>query len=233
MSAPFTFKQFVIKQDKCAMKVGTDGVLLGAWATLKEGNMLDVGCGTGLIALMLAQRIQNTKIDAIDIEENACFQAKKNIENSKWSNRIAIFHSSLQSFCSNKTYETIVSNPPFFVNSYQPPQNERAIARHNEQLSFDDLIIHVNRLLKPEGFFSLILPCNEAVDFTNKAFSQGLFLNRRCEVKPNLTKATKRILLEFSKTKPNSILEESLIIETEKRHHYTEEYKKLTNQFYL
>lgn len=233
MSAPFQFKQFIVEQEHCAMKVGTDGVLLGAWTTIKSGNALDIGCGSGLIALMLAQRAQNLIIDAIDVEKNACFQAEINIGKSKWSSRIAVHHASLQTFNPYKTYDLITSNPPFFVNSYQPPQNERAIARHNEQLSFDDLLIHVIRLLKPEGVFSLILPVNEAVDFAYNAFSQGLFLNRRCEVKPNLTKATKRILLEFSKTKPNTVIEESLTIETEKRHHYTADYIKLTGNFYL
>ncbi|MBW6482123.1 MAG: methyltransferase [Vicingaceae bacterium] len=233
MSAPFQFKEFSVEQEHCAMKVGTDGVLLGAWTTIKSGSALDIGTGTGLIALMLAQRSQNLIIDAIDIEKSAYFQAEININKSKWNSRIAVHHSSLQSFYPNKIFDTIISNPPFFVKSYQPPQNERAIARHNEQLSFEDLIIHVVRLLKPDGIFSLILPMNEAVDFICNAFSQGLFLNRKCEVKPNLTKATKRILLEFSKTKPNTVIEESLTIETEKRHYYTEDYKKLTGNFYL
>lgn len=233
MSAPFTFKQFVIQQDKCAMKVGTDGVLLGAWATLKEGNVLDVGCGTGLIALMLAQRIQNAKIDAIDIEENAFLEAQLNVRNSRFKNKINIQQSAFQHFFPSKQYDIIISNPPFFVNSYKPIYNERATARHTNQLTFDELIDNTLRLLKLEGTFALILPCNEAAIFIEKATSKELFLTRRCKVKPNLEKPAKRLLLEFSKQNKNYITEESLVIETDIRHRYTEEYKKLMEAFYL
>lgn len=207
--------------------------MLGAWATTKQGNILDIGCGTGLIALMMAQRSQKVMIDAIDIEKNACFQAEINIKKSKWSHCITVHHTSIQLFYPDKKYDVIVSNPPFFVNAYQPQQKERAIARHNEQLSFDDLIIHVVRLLKPDGIFVLILPVNEAHHFMEKAILKGLFLNKIVEVKPTKDKLVKRMLLEFSNIKNSEVSEDTLIIETEKRLQYTTEYKKLTADFYL
>lgn len=233
MSASFAFKQFTIVQDQCAMKVGTDGVLLGAWATPKSGLVLDIGTGTGLIALMLAQRIKNAQIDAIEIEENAVLEAQQNVVNSKWNDRIKIIPSSLQSYFPNLQYDLIVSNPPFFTNAFQPKKTDRATARHTNNLTFDELILNAFRLLKTNGIFALVLPINEAVQFIEKAQLHHFFLRRKCEVKPNLLKAPKRVLLEFVKTKPIKIIEENLTIETNKRHHYTTEYEELTSSFYL
>lgn len=228
----FQFKQFSIQQNATAMKVGTDGVLLGAWCNITESAILDIGAGTGLIALMLAQRSKTALIDAVEIEQEAFSQTLENIANSKWTNRITAFNSSIQDYTPNKKYDVIVSNPPFFINSTKAPNTERNTARHTDDLSFEDLISTVYRLLNPEGIFSLILPKSEAKQFIKLAISQHLFLNRECIVKPNPTKEAKRILMEFSFIK-NNLIKEELTIETKTRHQYTKEYISLTQDFYL
>lgn len=232
MSDIFHFKHFVIKQDICAMKVGTDGVLLGAWTKTPNGNVLDIGCGSGLISLMIAQRNPNTQIDAIDVDHNAFLQATENIANSDWKHSIKSYHTSLQYFTTDKKYQLIISNPPFFVNATKSANNSKNIARHTDELSFNDLLHHVSKLLEKEGVFSVVLPIIEEVEFCKIASVHELFLNRICYVKPNLDKEPKRILMEFSLT-TTPVIMESLTIETEKRHHYTEEYRNLTNDFYL
>lgn len=232
MSTQFQFKQFSIKQNLCAMKVGTDGVLLGAWTKTPNGNVLDIGCGSGLISLMIAQRNPNTQIDAIDVDHNAFLQTTENIANSDWKENIKPHHTSLQNFNSPHKYQLIVSNPPFFVNATKSANSSKNIARHTDELSFNDLLHHVSKLLEKEGVFSVVLPIIEEVEFCKIASVHELFLNRICYVKPNLQKEPKRILMEFSLTNTPVIME-SLTIETEKRHHYTEEYRNLTQDFYL
>lgn len=232
MSDVFQFKHFAIKQNLCAMKVGTDGVLLGAWTKAPTGNVLDIGCGSGLISLMIAQRNPNTQIDAIDVDQNAFLQTTENIANSEWKHSIKLHHTTLQNFTTDKKYQLIVSNPPFFVNATKSANNSKNIARHTDELSFNDLLHHVSKLLEKEGVFSVVLPIIEEVEFCKIASVHELFLNRICYVKPNLQKEPKRILMEFSLTNTPVIME-SVTIETEKRHHYTEEYRNLTQDFYL
>jgi len=232
MSDVFQFKHFAIKQNLCAMKVGTDGVLLGAWTKAPNGNILDIGCGSGLISLMIAQRNPNTQIDAIDVDHNAFLQTTENIANSDWKENIKPHHTSLQNFNSPHKYQLIVSNPPFFVNATKSANSSKNTARHTDELSFNDLLHHVSKLLKKEGVFSVVLPITEEVELCKIASANELFLNRICYVKPNLDKEPKRILMEFSLTNTPVIME-SLTIETEKRHHYTEEYRNLTQDFYL
>jgi len=229
---PFQFKHFSISQDNTAMKVGTDGVLLGAWSAATDGNVLDIGTGTGLIAIMLAQRSKTALIDAVEVETEAYHQAKENIFACNWTNRISALHISIQKFRPTKKYDLIISNPPFFVASTKAPNQERNTARHTDTLSFDDLIAAVNQLLHADGVFSLILPINEADLFTDLATIQQLFLNRKCIIKPNPTKPAKRVLMEFSFSKTDILFEE-LTIETDTRHHYTKEYISLTKEFYL
>ncbi len=231
MSASFQFKQFFIEQDKCAMKVGTDGVLLGAWANIKDGNVLDIGSGTGLLALMAAQRNPNVEVDTIDVEENAFIQSTINIDNSKWKDRVFAHHVALQNYVPDKKYDTIISNPPFFNNTYQPEDQKRNIARQNSLLPFEQLAFHVNRLLKSEGVFSVVLP-KESEHFVELAKKHSLYLNKKMNVFPNPKKACKRVLLEFSR-KEDKVVEENLIVETDKRHIYTSEYELLTQDFYL
>lgn len=232
MTLPFNFKYFTIQQSNTAMKVGTDGVLLGAWASTTEDRILDIGTGTGLIAIMLAQRTKTALIEAVEVEEEAYHQAKDNIENCNWSNRIKAHHCSIQNFDTTSKYNLIISNPPFFVASTKAPNKERNTARHTDNLSFDDLIKTVIQLLKPDGIFSLILPTVEAEKFIQLAVHQKLYLNKKCIVKPNPTKPSKRTLMEFSFLQKET-METELIIETETRHQYTKEYISLTKDFYL
>jgi tRNA1Val (adenine37-N6)-methyltransferase len=228
----FQFKHFSITQENTAMKVGTDGVLLGAWSKAINGNTLDIGTGTGLIALMLAQRTKTALIDAIEIDEAASKEALENFKNSNWWDRLTIINKPLQNYTAQKKYNSIVSNPPFFIDATKAPETNRNTARHTDSLSFAELIKSAKSLLARDGVFSLILPVDEAEQFIKMAFEAQLHLNRKCLVKPNPTKAAKRVLMEFSFNK-STLLEGELTIETTKRHVYTEEYISLTKEFYL
>ena len=227
----FQFKQFTIQQNNTAMKVGTDGVLLGAWSNIK-GNALDIGTGTGLIALMIAQRTQTETIDALEIVTEAYNEAIENINQSNWSDRIKAHNCAVQNFSPNKKYETIISNPPFFIDSTKAPNTERNNARHTDSLSHSDLIDSVIQLLNSDGIFSLILPITEATIFIDLAKKKGLHLNRNCLVNPNPNKPAKRVLMEFSFSE-HEVVSEELTIETETRHQYTKDYISLTQDFYL
>ena len=231
----FEFKQFKVHQDGAAMKVGTDGVLLGAWAYLdgKENHILDIGTGTGLLALMAAQRSPATRIDAVEIDQTAARQAMENAEASPWFERIRIHHMSIQDFVRQAPirYDHIVSNPPFFVRSLKAPNPSRSAARHTDTLAFEDLISAANTLLAPEGRFSVIYPTEEAAVFEALASENGLYCNRRTKVKGTPESAFKRILMEFSH-KVTTIRENELIIELA-RHRYSPEYIALTRDFYL
>ncbi|MFC2104930.1 tRNA1(Val) (adenine(37)-N6)-methyltransferase [Bacteroidota bacterium] len=230
----FKFKQFTIYQDKCAMKVGTDGVLLGAWTSYEKTNeILDIGTGTGLIALMLAQR-SNANIDALEIDHSACEQAKENVINSPWQGRIKIINNSIQDYTksSTKKYDLIVSNPPYFQNSLFAPDEKRTDARHNSNLEFEDIIIGAINLLKDKGRLTLILPYLEGNMFILKAVDYGLYCVRQTKVLPKPNREPKRLLLEFMKIK-KPLVEQEIIIELNKRHEYSEAYKNLTKDFYL
>ena len=227
----FQFKQFTVFHDQCAMKVGTDGVLLGAWANCNAANdILDIGTGSGLIALMLAQR-SKAKIDALDIDEDACKQAEYNIRNSKFSDRINIIQADFKNFDIAKQYDLIVSNPPYFSNSLQAPDKQRNLARHNDALSFEDLIRKSTTLLTETGKIALILPFDTENTIQICAENNGLFLCRKTFVCPKQDTPPKRILLEYSKTKTQAEISQ-LYLEIE-RHVYSDEFRKLTEAFYL
>jgi tRNA1Val (adenine37-N6)-methyltransferase len=230
----FHFKQFTIDQDRCAMKVGTDGVLLGAWVKVNEAkSILDIGTGTGLIALMLAQK-SDAIIDAIDIDKDAFEQAKKNVANSKWHSRIHIFHSSLQEFSnsSKDKYDLIVSNPPFFSDAYKAGTEARNIARHtDETLSFDDLISGVKKLLTSGGKFCVILPFKEGNDFIEKSQANDLPIQKLTRVKTKSDKQEKRLMIEFGFQKSNPV-EDDIIIQEEDLT-FTKEYIELTKDYYI
>ena len=234
MSNPyFKFKQFTIFHDKCAMKVGADGVTLGAWTDVAETeNLLDVGTGSGLIALMLAQRC-NAQITMIDIDNECVTQAAENAEHSPWKDRISAFHSSFQDFTEKATrkFDLIVCNPPFFINSLQSPSESRTTARHNNTLSQDDLISCSKKLLSDIGRLCLILPVSEGNQFLLLAEKSGLSCSKKTLVFPNYDKAAKRFLLEFRKIyMPCTV--SNLTIEQE-RNVYTPEYTELVKNFYL
>jgi tRNA1Val (adenine37-N6)-methyltransferase len=233
-SAPFHFKQFVIHQDRCAMKVGTDAVLLGSW--VKVGNahsILDIGTGTGIVALMLAQKT-DASIDAIEIDKNAYEQAAENVCISPWSQQISVMHTSLQEFvgrCGRK-YDCIVSNPPYFIDAYKPASAGRIAARHTDShLSFDDLISGVMSLLLPEGSFSLILPSRESLVFMEMAKEAGLFCNSILNVRTREGKSVKRLLMMFGKKETCMTLEEMSIQDRDMA--FSDEYIRLTSEYYI
>lgn len=230
----FKFKQFTIFQDRCAMKVGTDGVLLGAWADCENAKtILDIGTGTGLIALMLAQR-SLAHIDAIEIDQSASEQASENVTKSPWESRISVINKSLQQFTEqiDKKYDLIVSNPPFFQNSLYAPDQNRTNARHNASLEYEDILDASLKLLSNNGTLSLVLPYLEGAMFIVKAAGKGLYCVRQTNVLPNPGKTPKRLLLEFTKIK-KPLVEQEIIIELNKRHEYSDAYKNLTRDFYL
>lgn len=231
----FVFKQFRILQDKCAMKVGTDAVLLGAWVnTSGAEHILDIGTGTGIIALMLAQK-SSGKIDAIDIDINAFLQASENIENSKWSERIKAHHKSIQEYIPycNCKYDLIVSNPPYFIDSSKAVEEARTNARHTDCLSFNDLLNGVVNLLNPMGKFYIILPVKESQMFIEMAQKQKLYLTKLTRVITRPDKPEKRLLMKFEFTEHNTPEEDYIVIEEDGRHVYSAAYKELTKDYYL
>jgi tRNA1Val (adenine37-N6)-methyltransferase len=231
----FQFKQFRIVQERSAMKVGMDGVLLGAWANTSDADLiLDIGTGTGLIALMLAQKNASAQIDAIEIDQEACEEAISNVQQSDWKERIQVFCQSFQEFAaeSEAKYDLVVSNPPFFTNGVKAPVESRSQAHHADALPLDVLISGAVGLLQEKGRMALVLPVEMLHDVDNLANLNGLFLSRLCRVKPNPVKPDFRILVELSK-RPSALQEEFLMIEFEKHHDYTPEYRELTKNFYL
>lgn len=234
-NSSFQFKQFTVFHDKCAMKVGTDGVLLGAWANVENAaTILDIGTGSGLIALMLAQR-SNAKIHAIDIDDSAVLQASENINNSKWKDRITVEQVDFYDFAKNTKlkFDSIISNPPFFQNSLKNPQKLRSIARHDISLNYSLLIEKSACLLKDNGFFSIIIPVNELENIEELAITYKLIISRKTFVKPTPEKKSIRILLEFCFNRQINIVEDEIVIESGLRHKYTEKYISLTKDFYL
>ena len=232
---PFKFKQFTIQQDRCAMKIGTDGVLLGSWVSLenKPDSILDIGAGTGILSLQIAQRCQAETIEAIEIDENAFEQCVVNFENSTWGDRLFCFHASAQEFAAEmeEEYDLIISNPPFYSDEYKSEDTKRNTARFTDTLPFSDLAIFAFQFLSEKGIFALILPRKEEETFIALASEVGLFPKRICRVKGSVISEVKRSLLEFSFIKTNIIFED-LTIEIS-RHVYTEAYKNLTKDFYL
>lgn len=214
------------------MKVGTDGVLLGAWADIENTSaILDIGTGTGLIALMAAQRNKTAEIDAVEIEPDACCQAKENVDDSPWNDRIRIYNTSIFDFFPEKKYDAIVCNPPFFINSTLTPDNSRTAARHCENFSHAELIRKVSRLLMLEGNFCIILPPSEARNLMVDASAEGLYAAQIVHLRPTVNKPPKRLMIKFTFkiTVPET---KELILELS-RHQYSEECIALTKDFYL
>ena len=235
MNKPFQFKQFTVEQDRCAMKIGTDGVLLGAWVSVNEHpySVLDIGAGTGVIALQIAQRSQAEIIDALEIDANAYEQCVDNFENSPWNDRLFCYHAALDEFVDeiDDSYDLIVSNPPFYAENYKTAKPARDQARFLDALPFEDLLEGVSRMLSDQGIFATIIPRKEEAGFIKIASEVNLFPNRICRVRGTATSEEKRSLLEFSFNK-KEVKIELLTIEKE-RHNYTEAYKELVQEFYL
>lgn len=220
----FRFKQFTIHQERCAMKVGTDGTLLGAWAKGGE-RILDIGTGTGLIALMMAQRFPHAHVVGIDIDGPACEQALENVAASPFYNRVQIHHLSLQDY-PDEAFDTIVCNPPFFVQSLTCPDEQRTTARHAGSLSYAELFEGVARLLHEDGVFSAVIPTECRTSFDAEAILHGLFPVAECAVKTVAHKQPRRFLLNYQKKPSPDDARDVLVMGSET-------YMEIMKDFYL
>jgi len=230
----FTFKQFVVRQDRCAMKVGTDGTLLGAWAEMErnDGKVLDIGTGTGLIALMMAQRYPEAKVTGIDIDEMAVSQAVENVQGSPFADRIEVLQADVNSFESTELFDSIVCNPPFFNNALICPDNQRTQARHTLSLSYQQLMAAAWRLLRDEGVFSLIIPNDFFQQLESEAHLAGFFLTRVFGVRTIEGKPIKRYLIELRKHPYIELIKKDVMIEDEPSVRSIW-YRELTKDFYI
>ncbi len=231
----FRCKKFTVYHDRCAMKVGTDAMLLGAWTDIADSKrVLDIGTGSGLISIMIAQRNELAKIDAVEIDFDSYKQAGENFANCLWSNRLTLVKDSFQNFAetSETQYDTIVSNPPYFINLLKSPKNSKNIAKHTDSLSYSDLVFGVNKIITKNGKFCVILPTEMESIFLTETSKYQFFVTRKTYVVPKPTKASNRVLLELKKESiPVQISD--IQIETEIRHQYSEEFKTLLKDFYL
>jgi tRNA1Val (adenine37-N6)-methyltransferase len=233
MPEPFRFKQFEVDQEGAAQKVGTDSILLGAWVQHQSfSSVLDIGCGNGILALMMAQRFPDAIVDAVEIENNAFRCALKNTENSVFKHRISVFLQKIQDYKPDKTYDLIITNPPFFSSGYKSPTEKRSVARHNDNLTHEELSSVSASLLSDNGELNLILPVNEANSFKLKAVKYGLYNTRLCHVIPGSGKDANRIMLTFKKEPAYKLKFEKIVLRNEDRT-YTEAFKSLTKDFYL
>jgi tRNA1Val (adenine37-N6)-methyltransferase len=228
----FRFKQFTIHQERCAMKVGTDGVLLGAWASL-EGvtSLLDVGTGTGLVALMAAQRAPGATVHAVEIDPAACSQARENIARCPWASRVTLFEGPVQQFIPPLPYDTILCNPPYFTRSTPSPDAARGIARHCETLAREELLDVAGRAMAPGGSLQVILPVDEGERFVALAAGRGWHLARLTTVRPTPGKPPKRVLLRLAREVAPAPRDE-IVLEIA-RHARHESHRALTRDFYL
>ena len=254
MNLGFQFKQFFVKHDRCAMKVGTDGVLLGCWVPISNlqspiSNLqfpifkcLDIGTGSGLIALMLAQRCPEAEITAIDIDPDAVAQARENFAASPWADSLHVAQCALQDWqmvngkCENgKLYDLIVSNPPYFTASLKNPDAARCAARHTDTLPFSSLIAQSARLLAPDGILALIVPTEAESELQSLAQAQGLHCTHRCYVHPKPGRPAKRVMLAWQHAVASTIhggSTEHLTLEDDHGAR-SDEYNQLTKDFYL
>ncbi len=252
MGESFSFKQFTIRQERCAMKVGTDGVLLGAWAECSKqenARILDIGTGTGLCAIMMAQRFPQASITAIDIDAEAVEQARENIAASPFAECIDVVHCAVQDYkissetqsgdsCESRNdapskahpsptlFDAIISNPPFFENSLTSPDSQRTVSRHTTTLTFLELMRAAYHLLADDGLLSVVIPFDALSRMDEAAALTGFFLTKQCAVRTTAKKAPKRVLLSYAKVPTATLAKDELIIGSD-------EYKSLTGEFYL
>jgi tRNA1Val (adenine37-N6)-methyltransferase len=229
----FHFKKFSVTHKRSSMKVGTDGVLLGAWAdVINTNSILDIGTGTGVIALMLAQRTPSSvHIDAVELNPDACVDAQENFSQAPWTDRLHLYTQAIQTFTLEKTYDLIVSNPPYFINSYKPTDLHRTTARHTEQLTFDELLSAVKRLLNMRGRFAVVLPVTEGKAFEKLALDNGLSCIRKWSFRTRENKPVERLLMEFSRHSRPCETGEILLYESGEN--WSNGYKNLMKDFYL
>lgn len=232
----FKFKQFSVQQDKCAMKIGTDGVLLGAWCPIDNNpfSVLDIGAGTGILSLMLAQRSNAEQIDSLEIDEEAYEQCVENFENSPWSDRLFCFHAGLDEFTDEPEdeYDIIISNPPFYSEDFKTENSQRDLARFQDALPFEDLVEAADLLLSENGIFAVIIPYKEEEKFIDLCAEVELYPVKVTRVKGTPTSEIKRSLLAFKRYELSTLTADELIVEIS-RHQYTDEYIELTKDFYL
>jgi tRNA1Val (adenine37-N6)-methyltransferase len=234
MNEYFHFKQFSVSHKRSSMKVGTDGVLLGAWVDVQNTKrILDVGTGTGVIALMLAQRTTpGTRIDAVELSDEACLDAAENFANSPWREKITLHHMSVQSFSPKHQFDLIVSNPPYFINSYKPADKMRHQARHTDSLSFLELLQTSSKWLTPDGRLAVILPAHEGATFLSLTRNFSLHCIRQWMFRSRQHKPVERLLFEFS-GQPNPLEARELCLYEDNGDQWTEEYVAITRDFYL
>ena len=231
----FRFKRFSVEQDQCAMKVGTDGVLLGAWTNVQDAQkVLDIGTGTGVIAIMLAQRNEKAEVHGVEIDPAACQQAAQNMASSPFGERMKSLHSSIQDYAklSNETYDLIVSNPPFFTGGTFSNQASRQNVRHTIKLPNGDLLSAARKLLAKNGRFCVILPYLEGLRFQELATRYNLYCCKITEVLPRPGRAIERLLLQFE-SQAQPIITDQLVIRQDHQEEYTPEYIEMTKAFYL
>jgi tRNA1Val (adenine37-N6)-methyltransferase len=235
MSKPFRFKQFSVAQERCAMKIGTDAVLLGAWTDVdsQPNSILDIGAGTGVLALMLAQRSGAELIDALEIDDAAYEQCVENFEASDWGDRLFCYHAALDEFTEEieDQYDLIISNPPFYTDTFKTENEERNKARFEDAMPFTELLKSVCKLLSPRGHFNVVIPFSEESSFIELAAKEGLYPSRILHIRGQESSPVKRSLICFRFEK-QTIETQELIIEIT-RHQYTKEYTNLTKDFYL
>lgn len=234
MNKPFSFKQFEVHQDRCAMKIGTDGVLLGCWAPVDNVySVLDIGAGTGVVSLIIAQRSTAETIDAVEIDEDAYEQTVENFEKSPWGDRLFCYHASFQEFFTeiDDKYDLIISNPPFYTENYKTDNKKRDLARFEDALPFEHLLYGSSKLLSDTGRLVIILPYKAEEEIITVAEQFHLYPQKITRVKGSSDADTKRSLIVLSFGRKEIIYDE-LVIEIT-RHQYTDEYIKLTKDFYL
>lgn len=230
----FQFKQFIVHQEDCAMKVGTDGTLLGAWAQAPDAEcrILDIGTGTGLIALMMAQRYPKASVTAIDIDEIAVRQAQENVLASPFSERISVYAADVQTFENAEMFDSIVCNPPFFEDSLTCPDSQRTEARHTVTLGYSQLMETAFRLLKDDGRFSVIIPSDCRKRLESEAHLRGFFVSRLCSIQTTPTKQPKRYMIELTKQPVNEVVITNGVIESSPQMR-SDWYHELTKEFYI
>lgn len=228
----FKFKQFTIEQSDCAMKVGTDGCLLGGWFNCSESKrVLDIGCGTGLITIMVAQR-NNAEITGIEIDSKAAVQARINADNSPWGERIAIVHGDLLEYTTEQRFDHIVSNPPYFVNSLKCDDTSRTLARHSDSLDCRQFFRKCAELLSSDGRVSIVIPCDIMNEWKTAALELNLHPARTTFIKTTPKKAAKRVLIEFRFNTQDENKESTLVLENSPGE-YSDDAKKILSDFYL
>lgn len=228
----FTLKQFSVSQENTAMKVCTDSCLFGAIVHSENpASALDIGTGTGLLSLMLAQKYPNLFIDAVEIDQNALIDAEKNILESPFKERISLIHSAIQAYNTDKKYDLIVSNPPFYVNQLKSPKLSTNYARHSEAINNNELMNAINKLLKPTGSLWLMLPPTQMQSIEKEASKYSLYSQARYFIKPNLAKPVFRVITEYKFTLPKNVYEQEILIY--ENNNYSPIFAQFLRDYYL